>query len=98
MEKVGQEMKKRYKTILTEVTKIINGADPIGLLNRGAPQDENEDEIQRIISGLKTCDNAHEVQVLVYNIFKESFGENSVDNCDQYFRLAEKINKLRKVK
>ncbi len=88
-------MDKRYKNLFVETKKIINDCDPIGLLSQSAPENEYEEEVQKIISGLSACQSIHEVHLLVYNIFKKSFGDDSVGNIDLYLDPAEKIFNLR---
>ena len=84
-------MKSEYKYIFSIVKDIINKLDPIGLLSQGVPQDEYDEEISKIISGLRTCDNVEKTQKLIYNIFKENFGQETAGSINLYLEAARSI-------
>jgi hypothetical protein len=87
-------MKNEYKHIFSIVKGIIDKIDPIGLLSQGAPVDEYDEEIHKIVSGLRTCDNVEKIQKLIYNIFKESFGQETAGNISLYLEAAKTIFKI----
>jgi len=88
-------MNKQYKALFLEVREIINKSDPIGLLKQGAPDDEYEKEVQEIIAGLNKCKNANQTQELIYRVFKNNFGENTVGNIELYIDAAKIIATLK---
>ena len=71
--------------------KMIDSWDPLQLLKSGAPQDEYDSEIQSIAAGLRNCVKAKDVQELIYNTFKDSFGEESAGDISLYSKIAEEI-------
>lgn len=81
-------MENKYFILIKE---IINRLDPIGLLKQGAPDDEYDDEIKKIAIGLPICNSVTDIQELVYNIFKENFGQETAGDISLYLDIAKSI-------
>jgi len=73
------------------VKRAIDQADPIHLLEIGAPQDEYESEIREITSRVGECASAEETQTLVHNIFVKWFDEHIAGPKENYRAPAEAI-------
>lgn len=86
-----KEDKKNYKILFIKIKEIINEFDPINLLKQGMPGDEYEGEIQSIVGGLSKCNDIPQVQLLIFSIFKDSFGANSAGSIDLYLEPAKKF-------
>ena len=73
------------------IKEIVNRWDPIGLLAH-APDDEYDFEIQSITNSVIEGMSEAEVGKIVYNVFANSFGENtfqkSIIECN---RIAKEI-------
>ena len=64
------------------VRQIINRWDPESLLAGGAPDDEYEFEIGKIVDGVLACKDELELMVVIKMTFSEAFGyEYPVDEC-----------------
>jgi len=85
--------KDKYFTLVKE---IVNKIDPIGLLKQGAPSDEYEEEIQRIAAKFRICNSTEDIQKLVYNIFKENFGQETAGDISLYLDIAQQLSHLLK--
>lgn len=87
----SKKMRSEYENIFSFIKSTINKLDPIGLLNRGAPEDEYDHEIAKIASGLRTCNKVEDVQELIYKVFKENFGNEIVGSKKLYVDAAKDI-------
>ena len=83
--------KNMYKSLFKEVKKIVIESDIVGLIKQGAPEDEYDDEISRIISAMQKCEDAKSLQNLIYAIFKDSFGSSSAGDLKDFSDLATKL-------
>jgi hypothetical protein len=76
-----------------EISNIINDVDPMDLLSGGAPSDEYEVEIEKIIQQMHSVANDEkELAELIQEVFEESFGELTGTNA-KYKEAASKILK-----
>src|SRR5436309_64738 len=64
-----QKLRASYGTLLTEVAAILRRADPLELVSCGAPLDEYDEEVARIVAKLRTATSAHDVQVNLRGVF-----------------------------
>ena len=87
-----------YKKLLEEVTQLVNKADPLRLLQQGAPSDEYDQEIAKILAHLYKCETVDELRKSVFAIFLESFGSTSAGRELDYQELASALCQLRKPK
>ena len=87
-----------YKKLLEEVKQLVNKADPLRLLQQGAPSDEYDQEIAKILAHLHKCETIDELRRSVFAIFLESFGSTSAGSELDYQELASALYLLRKPK
>ena len=69
--------------MLNGLKQIINSWDTYKLIEEGAPNDEFEAEISKVLAGLSRCTTSGEVVKLVSNVFSESFEKKyfSPEDC-----------------
>ena len=79
------DFKQKYKTMFSELTQIINDWDPYGLIDGGAPADEFEAEVAKVLAGLAKSHSVKDVVQLVSDVFSESFEKEkfSVKSCKE---------------
>lgn len=58
-----------FKQEFAHIQNILIENDPVGLIDGGAPKDEYDDYIYRIMSGLKECNNEKDTYKLVERYF-----------------------------
>ena len=87
-----------YKKLLKEVKQLVNKADPLRLLQQGAPSDEYDQEIAKVLAHLHKCETVDELRRSVFAIFLESFGLTSAGSERDYQELASALYQLRKSK
>ena len=71
--------------MFNELKVLINAWDPYGLIDEGAPTDEFESEITKILAGLSKCKSSDDATKLIADIFRQSFESDkfSDDSCQQ---------------
>jgi hypothetical protein len=80
------------------IKRAINRADPIHLLEIGAPDNEYEPEIQEIASRIGEGTNLEEVQLLLHEVFVKWLDERIAGPKELYRAPAEVIwNGLRRI-
>lgn len=84
-------MKTRYKALVAAVEQAINDADPIGLLELGAPADEYSPEIGTIVPRVVQAQNVDEITVALYEEFLRWFGDGTAGPRHAYEAPAGKI-------
>lgn len=69
---------------------MINDWDPYNLIQEGAPDDEYESEVAKILAGLPKCNSTKETAELISTVLTESFDSDTfpVAKCK---RVSEKI-------
>ena len=85
-------------TLQDRVRKIINRHDPVGLLKMGAPTDEYDSELKRIIPLLSEVGSRDELHEKVYQLFVEMFRPATVGSKAQYAGLSEELYQLSRIK
>lgn len=86
-------VKSEHGERFTELRKIINQHDPIGLLDIGAPEDEYEPEVKTIIVQLEKGMTEQQVHDLIYQEFLRWFeDESTAGPKDEYKELATEIH------
>jgi hypothetical protein len=80
-----------YKELFSAVKNIINEWDPKCLLAAGAPLDEYDDEVQRIIGGLRRCKSTEDVVLLINEVFVDAFGNGANKARESLREVAEQI-------
>ena len=80
---MSKELNLKYKKMSSGLKQIINSWDPYKLIEEGAPDDEFEAEISKVLVGLPKCTTSGEAAKLVSDVFSESFEKKhfSVEDC-----------------
>jgi hypothetical protein len=81
---------KKYKKIFNLVKDVIVNNDPAGLIDGGAPNDEYDTVINRIVSMLKNCKSEAEIKELIKVEFS---GIGSIVNEHNCNNVAQEIYK-----
>jgi hypothetical protein len=84
-------METRYQDLVTAVERAINEADPIGLLDDGAPPDEYEPDIRRILPRLATVQRFDDVADVLYEEFVHWFDHAIAGPRETYEAPARQI-------
>ena len=87
---MSKELKLKYKKTFNDLKQIINSCDPWRLIEIGAPEDEYESEITKILVGLLKCNSVDDATKLVAEVFGECFEKENISmkNCQS---VGEKI-------
>ena len=86
------ELKIQYQSEFSRVRSIINNYDPIGLINMGAPDNEYDMEITRIML-IKEKNDFNILAEEIKKIFIHFFGEQSIFNHSIFIDIAKEILK-----
>ena len=84
-------MNTRYQALVAAVERGINEADPIGLLEMGAPTDEYAPEIGTIVSRISNAQQLDDVTDLLHEEFLRWFGDGTAGPRDAYEAPARRI-------
>jgi len=84
-------MDTRYQDLLAAVERAINEADPIGLLEGGAPSDEYAPEIGTIIPRLANAQRPDDVTDVLHEEFWRWFGDGTAGPRQAYEAPARQI-------
>ena len=94
-----ESLKAAYGTLYTEVSRLVREADPIRLIEIGAPDDEYDPELSTILPRLREAKSADDVQRIVYEEFAHWFGAEIAGPATHYAGVSDNIwevwNKLR---
>jgi hypothetical protein len=77
-------METPYQALVAAVEWAINEADPIGLLEGGAPADEYSPEIGTIVPRVVNAQNADEVAAILHEEFLRWFGDDTAGPRQAY--------------
>ena len=84
-------MKAAHEMLVKALERAINEADPIGLLDLGAPSDEYAPEIGTIIPRLVNAQDVDEVTAVLHEEFLRWFGDNTAGPRQAYEAPARQI-------
>jgi hypothetical protein len=84
-------MKARYQRLVAAVERAIDDADPIGLLEGGAPADEYGPEIGTIVPRVMNAQSVEEVTTVLHEEFLHWFGDDTAGPRHAYEAPAGKI-------
>lgn len=84
-------MKARYKSLVAAVARAIDDADPIGLLEGGAPADEYGPEIGTIVPRVVNAQSVEEVTTVLHEEFVRWFGNDTAGPRQAYEAPARQI-------
>lgn len=96
------KLKREYQEIFLEIRKIMNDADPAGLIALSAPEDEYDPEVGEILVRLGSCNSEKEVVLMFADVLKKWFSDDiCLDDsgckliAEQLFRLKSKYSFLK---
>jgi len=81
----------RYEALRSDITRLINDADLLGLLRLGAPLDEYSSEISTILPRLKEASSETTLRRIIHEEFCRWFGSEQAGVEAKYAPLAAKI-------
>ena len=84
-------MKTRYQVLVAAVERAINDADPIRLLELGAPSDEYAPEIRTIVPRLATVTQLDDVTAVLHEEFIRWFSDDIAGPRHAYVAAARRI-------
>lgn len=84
-------METRYQVLVAAVERAINEADPIGLLEAGAPRDEYGPEIGAILPRIVNAQRSEDVTDVLNEEFLSWFGEGTAGPRQVYEAPARRI-------
>ena len=87
----GKRMNTRYQVLVAGVESAINDADPIGLLELGAPSDEYAPEIGTIVPRLASVKQPDDVAAVLHSEFIRWFGDGTAGPRHAYEAPARRI-------
>jgi hypothetical protein len=80
-----------YQSLVAAVSRAIDDADPIGLLEGGAPADEYGPEIGTIVPRVVNAQSVEEVTTVLHEEFLRWFGDDIAGTRHAYEAAAGKI-------
>lgn len=84
-------MEGRYQTLVAAVERAINDADPIGLLEGGAPADEYSPEIGTIVPRVVKAQSVDQITTVLHEEFLRWFGDDTAGPRESYEAPARQI-------
>jgi len=96
-----ESLKAAYGTLYTEVSRLLREADPIRLIEIGAPDDEYDPEVSTILPRLREAKSPDDVQRIVHEEFSHWFGAETAGMATHYASVSSGIwevwNKFRQL-
>lgn len=84
-------MNKRYQVLAAAIERAINEADPIGLLEAGAPADEYGSEVGTILPRITNAQLPDDVTHVLHEEFLRWFGDGTAGPRQAYEAPARRI-------
>ena len=84
-------MNKRYQALAAAIERAINEADPIGLLEAGAPADEYGSEVGTILPRIANAQRPDDVTDVLHEEFLRWFGDGMAGPRQAYEAPARRI-------
>ena len=88
---VAEAPNRRYQALVAAVERAVNEADPIGLLEIGAPTDEYSPEIGTIVPRIANAQRLDDVTDVLHEEFLRWFGAGAAGPRDAYEAPARRI-------
>jgi hypothetical protein len=88
---VAEAPNRRYQALVAAVERAVNEADPIGLLEIGAPTDEYSPEIGTIVPRIANAQQPDDVTDVLHEEFLRWFGAGTAGPRDAYGAPARRI-------
>jgi hypothetical protein len=92
---VLQKKNKKYQILFEEVKKITNTYDLMGLARVGAPDDEYNFEISKIVPLIGKSLNVDELAIGIVNVYNKMFDANFLPSDELILKMATDIFKLK---
>lgn len=86
-----REGKAHFEALRCEITRALNEADPIGLIEGGAPLDEYAPEIGTILPRLKEASTEQTLRRIIHEEFSRWFGVDIAGSEERYDQAAKRI-------
>jgi hypothetical protein len=86
-----KKARRKYKALIAAVKAAIDTADPICLLEFGAPSDEYDPEVGTIVPRVAKAVDSAEVQRIVHEQFQNWFGPDTAGSIANYEATAREI-------
>jgi hypothetical protein len=83
--------RERFEALVAAVTRAIAEADPMSLLEFGAPSDEYGPEVSSITPRVATAASSDEVRSILHEEFERWFGVDSVGPAETFDAPAQAI-------
>jgi hypothetical protein len=83
--------KARYQTLVAAIQRAIDDADPIGLLEGGAPADEYSLEIGTIVPRAVKAQSVEQITTVIHEEFLHWFGDDTAGPREAYEAPARQI-------
>ena len=90
-EKRQESLKAAYGTLYTEVARLLREADPIRLIDIGAPDDEYDPEVSTILPRLREAKSPDDVRRIVHEEFIHWFGAETAGPATRYAGVSGEI-------
>ncbi len=71
-----------YDKAFAVVRSIVNGWDPYSLISNGAPADEFDSSVAKVVAGIKAMKSSSAAAEGISRIFAEEFGEEGLSPSD----------------
>ena len=83
--------KAQFVPLREAVSQALRDADPIRLIQRGAPLDEYDPEVGTVLPRLRGATSRSDVRTILYEEFRHWFGEDVAGCIEYYDQAAENI-------
>ena len=83
--------KARYQALVAAIQRAIDDADPIGLLEGGAPADEYSPEIGTIVPRAVKAQSVEQITTVIHEEFLRWFGDDTAGRREAYEAPARQI-------
>jgi hypothetical protein len=81
--------------LTSAIEDCLNFYDPQGCIAMGSPLDEYRGEAKMIAEGFLNLPSKHSIQLKVYNVFREQFGDWLAGSAQSYEPIAEDLFNLK---
>ena len=78
------------------IQRIISSADPVGLLQAGAPDDEYDTESRRVATLFQQRKSVDDLAIQIHRIFCKMFDTDTAGPIEKYQNIAKDIWELKK--
>lgn len=83
-----QRLRRRYKTVYDDLTRILFAHDPIGV---AYVPDEYEPEVSRILARAKDVRSESDLTAVIHSVFVEMFGSSTAGDRGKYGPIAREL-------